>query len=525
MTRRTWKWSSLLRGWLSRRTPWWPVAPQDIAKVNSTEQVVAAVLAARRDQGILRVCGSQHSMNRVVFDPLTRGRVVRLKLEGDLRKVERLEPGVYRVGGGCNFGVDGLDPCSNTANSFSRIADADGYALPLLGGMSAQTVGGFMATGSSGGSTHHGIADCLESFEIVDGLGQVRVLVRGSADFEAAGVSMGLFGIVTHATFRLQPHFLVEGTEQTVPYARSMLRDGVAFQQECRLNEYLHVLWVPNRGVENVLQFVGNQRTTHGAIQAYVHPLRSELMNVAAHLVVALANRALMKGQHRLVRQLLLLLNPNDKQPRRFKDHWWRALPNDDLAAINTWVRVQFTEIWIDIAEADDVVTTLRELFADDAIACGSFGVELYAAKRSPFWMSMAHGRDVIRVDPYWLEYNRHGTLPDFFERFWLPLLSRFPSARLHWGKHVPEFGRRYGEGEGQVPRVMGPDYCRKSFVHFDAWLAKRAEFDPDEIFMTDYWRSMMLGPQTSEPVAQEFLEAPSSKRSPAWATPRSVVS
>jgi len=484
-----------LREWLKRRTPWWPVAPEDIRKLTSTAAVVAAVLDARRGGQTLRVCGSQHSMQRAVFDPLSRQPCLRVKLEGELRHIEHLGEGVYRVGGGCNFGVDDLDPNSNEANSFTRMADADGYALPLLGGMSAQTVGGFMATGSSGGSTHHGLADCLESFEIVDGQGQVRTLHKGSDAFDAAGVAMGLFGIITQATFRLQRRFLVEGTEQTVPYAESMLRDGGSFIQQSHAHEYLHVLWLPNRGVENVLQFVGRQSAADQAITPYFHPLHNEFLNAATSFGLRLVNRALMKQRHGVVKFMLSILNPNDKQPRRFRDHWWRVLPNDDLAAITTWVRVQFTEIWIDIADSDAVIATLRELFANDPIACGSFGIEVYAAKRSPFWMSMAHGREVIRIDPYWLEYNSLGTLPDFFGRIWAPLLSRFPTARLHWGKHFPALGSRFGEGAGETPRTIGPDYCRKTYPRFDEWLAMRAAFDPDEVFMTDYWRSMLLPP------------------------------
>ncbi len=488
------------RNWLKKRTKWWPADPENITKLTSVDQVIEAIRMARESQTTIRVCGSQHSMQRAVFDPCTKQRVVRVKLEGALRRIEHLSPGLYRVGGGCNFGVDGMDPCSNESNSFARIADADGYALPLLGGMSAQTVAGFMATGSSGGSIRYGLADCLESFEIIDGRGQLRVLNRGTADFEAAGVSMGLFGIVISATFRLQPRFLVKGTEQTVPYRESMVRDGTAFLQACRSNDYMHVLWLPNKGVENVLQFVGSQSNAYGNMVPYFHPLSSEWLNIGAHWVVRMVNQALMRGRHTVVKHLLLLLNPNDARPRNFTDHWWRVLPNDDLASINTWVRVQFTEVWIDIAEADAVIETLQELFTVDEIACGSFGVEIYPAKRSPFWMSMAHGRDVIRIDPYWLEYNSRGTLEDFFNRFWVPLLSKFPSARLHWGKHVPAFGQRFGEGVNQIPRTMGPDYCRKSFTKFDAWLQKRKEFDPDEIFMTDYWRSMLLVDPANSP-------------------------
>jgi D-arabinono-1,4-lactone oxidase len=506
----------IVRSWLKKRTVWWPVEPADIVKCNSVADVVAAVLEARRAGRVLRVCGAQHSMNRAVFDPLTRREVTRMKLEGSLRSIERLGEGVYRVGAGCNFGVDALDPTSTEESSFTRVADGDGYALPLLGGMSAQTVGGFMSTASSGGSTRHGIADCIESFDIVDGHGDVRTLVKGTDEFDAAGVSMGLFGIITHATFKLVPRYLVRGTEQTVPLDQSMVRDGASFLEKSDGNEYVHALWFPNKGVENVLEFVGNRSADHDAVQPYFHPLHTELLNAASALGLYLVNRALMKGQHRVVRFLLSILNPLDKVPRRFNDHWWRVLPNDDLAAIATWVRVQFTEIWIDLADADEVLAALRELFSNDPIACGSFGVEVYAAKRSPFWMSMAYGHDVIRIDPYWLEYNSRGTLEDFFGRIWQVLLSRFPSARLHWGKHLPAAGTTFGVEAG-TRRTMGAEYCQKTFPKFDEWLEMRARFDPDQVFMTDYWRSMFsierVGQRRSQKLFSPGRAAPEAAR------------
>jgi hypothetical protein len=47
-------------------------------------------------------------------------------------------------------------------------------------------------------------------------------------------------------------------------------------------------------------------------------------------------------------------------------------------------------------------------------------------------------------------------------------------------------WGNRYGD------RTIGPDYVRKSYPKFDAWLTKRAAFDPDQIFVTDYWRTLL---------------------------------
>jgi hypothetical protein len=56
--------------------------------------------------------------------------------------------------------------------------------------------------------------------------------------------------------------------------------------------------------------------------------------------------------------------------------------------------------------------------------------------------MSQSYGRDVVRIDPYWWEYNPEGNLTDFFEKYWKALLP-IETARLHWGKHFPAVGNR----------------------------------------------------------------------------------
>lgn len=107
---------------------------------------------------------------------------------------------------------------------------------------------------------------------------------------------------------------------------------------------------------------------------------------------------------------------------------------------IESLIRVQFTEVWIDIDRTDEVIEVLEKLFGKKPDAGGNFGVEIYPAKKSPFWMSAAYNRNVIRIDPYWWEFNSNGNLEGFFDEYWRILMT-IPTARLHWGKHFPKLG------------------------------------------------------------------------------------
>jgi len=147
---------------------------------------------------------------------------------------------------------------------------------------------------------------------------------------------------------------------------------------------------------KNVLQFIGNQNHIDQTYKEYVHPLENEAKAVTAVVVVSMAGWFLEKEMECVVAFILNIMNPVDALPHTFNDYSWRCLPNDDLTYIDTWIRVQFTEIWIDIQYAAQVISYLQDLYKSDPIACGNFGCEVYSAKKSPFWMSMSYDRDVI---------------------------------------------------------------------------------------------------------------------------------
>jgi hypothetical protein len=52
------------------------------------------------------------------------------------------------------------------------VVSTAGYAFPDLGGITHQTLGGFMACGSAGGSLEYSFQDALQSFTFVDGNGE-----------------------------------------------------------------------------------------------------------------------------------------------------------------------------------------------------------------------------------------------------------------------------------------------------------------------------------------------------------------
>ena len=166
-------------------------------RCHSVAEVQAVVHAARdaRPAQVVRCGGNLAASALAAFDPSTS---VPITLQGALRAVSvrgRHADGTtsFHVGGGCLIGDDPTNPEAQLGGSLMRQVDAEGCALPLTGGSSIMTIAGYLSTGSEGGSTQRSLAECIEAIEIVDGLGEVRWLTRGTDEFDAAGANAGMY--------------------------------------------------------------------------------------------------------------------------------------------------------------------------------------------------------------------------------------------------------------------------------------------------------------------------------------------
>ena len=122
------------------------------------------------------------------------------------------------VQGGIHLGADPYDPTGTATweSSLDWFLQEKGYALGDLGGITHQTVSGFLLTGSSGGSLMHSIDDQIVGMRVLDGEGNAHDLGPDDDAFWAVGVSMGLLGVVSTVTFRVMPTFDLFGDQVTV---------------------------------------------------------------------------------------------------------------------------------------------------------------------------------------------------------------------------------------------------------------------------------------------------------------------
>jgi len=455
------------------------------------QEIVDLVREARAGKRTLRVHGSGHSVHAAIEASCERpGMEVSLVrfnrvVEWDDRNRR------VRVEAGCVLGVDPASSASTRANSLLHQLERRGWALPLTGGVTHQTVSGFLATGSSGGSTAYGLGDCIAHIRLVDGTGTIHDLAPNPEDpddelhnsFYAAGVSLGLLGVITAITFQCHERFDVSGSEITSPVTEAEVQLAAGGDRglaaSFRSIEYCRLMWWPQRGVERLQVWRAAREPAGGQrpARAYVQLPGGRLAQILLAAYFRSVNRSACRGPwtSRFMTWFMKAAVPNGKVD--FLGPWLTILPMDNEID-NDLLPVSFNELWIDLDRSADVAKGLMQHYAGDVghRRAGSFACELYAARKSRFWLSPSYGKDALRVDLMHIDHGPVESGADYFPQFW-PVLQPF-KPRYHWGKQMPPPGE-----------FAGADYFSQVYPRWQDFLALRSRLDPDGIFVNEYWR------------------------------------
>jgi hypothetical protein len=407
-----------------------------------------------------------------------------------------------RVQAGCHFGYDPQDPTdtSTLENSLVYQLQQRGWALPITGGIIRQTMGGFLSTGSSGGSLQYSLLNAIVSIKLIDGTGIPHEFQRTDDEddlFYAVGVSMGLLGIITSVTFQCINTFNIAGTETTSGYIDCNLDlfgsgdDGrpsaASFFKKA---EYSRMMWWPQKGIEEILVWEAERIAVSPDFKAkpyheFTPVFGSERpAQIAAGILFRLYSFINPPGPSTLLGRITasilkplfpiivnLFLASEAKGPQKFQDDWGGGIPMDNRVDY-TLIPVQFSELWIPVAKAPEVMTKIRDHFrSHDITQIGTFTVEVYPTPKNTFWMSPAYGQDVIKYDMFWFPLNKGNPATVFYPQFW-ELLKEF-HFRPHWGKFLPDNALEL--------KHLYP--CWNKFMDL------REQMDPHQIFVTAYWR------------------------------------
>jgi D-arabinono-1,4-lactone oxidase len=555
-------------------------------------ELVALVKAAYREGRQLRVRGAAHSVAHATYtDPLDTlpnrveqqsppaGENVNVMLDQYRGwRVKDEERKLVEADAGIHLGADPSDPTGGATLETSllyRLWKDKGWTLSDTGGITHQTVSGFTATGSSGGSVQFSVNKNLWGFRVIDGTGEIYEVSREDADpdlFYSMSPSLGLLGVVSKITFQCVDAFNITGQEAVTtiedcavdlfgagtperPSLEAFLRDA----------EYARLEWWPQRGAERILtwqcqqirpqlgfrptryeEFTDDPETaevlisilftifgnlddlsqakpkleaTFGKVEQALEALAKvaglgEVGKILARFLKALLESGVdvaitvLEPFAPLIRHELPSVFPRilgafvsldaDKsgmekgEPQAFRDWSWQGLPMDNQAD-DVLVPTEFTELWVPLPRSGEAMRLLNRYFTEpreDHEAykrTGLYAWELYTAMPTPFWMAASHttGADewkdgAFRIDAYWFAANPGDPAVTFYPALWELFREGGIPFRLHWGKFQPV----YAAGDrGWV------DFFAAHYPRWNDFLDLRARRDPNNIFLTSYYR------------------------------------
>jgi hypothetical protein len=559
----------------------------------SEGELAALVATAYREGRGLRVRGAAHSVAHAIYtDPLD-GLPNRVEQQsppaGDNFnvmldryrgwRVKDEERKLVEADAGIHLGADPNDPTGGASLETSllyQLWKEKGWTISDTGGIAHQTVSGFTATGSSGGSLQFSANDNLWGFRAIDGTGEVYEVSRDDEDpdlFYSMSPNLGLLGVVSTITLRCVDTFNISGQEAVTTVADcavDLFGDGTpekpSLETFLRDAEYARLEWWPQRGAERILtwqcqqirpqlgfkptryeEFTDDPEATEVFISLLytilgnlddlsqakpkLHATLGEVQKALEALAKVAGLGAVGKILARFMTELLehgvdaaiTLLKPfaplirrevpailpkvlaafvpldADKkgmqkgEPQAFRDWAWQGLPMDNQAS-DVLVPTEFTELWVPLPRTRDAMRLLDGYFTEPRDAheayrrTGLYAWELYSAMPTRFWMAASHtsGDDewkdgVFRIDPYWFAANPGDPALTFYLAIWELFRDNGIPFRLHWAKFQPV----YEPGDRRWVDFFAAEYPR-----WDDFLALRERRDPNNIFLTAYWRN-----------------------------------
>lgn len=492
------------------------------------EEEIRALIQRASSQGKeLRVRGSGHSVPQSIWTTQFREKSTKdgnlnllLDLYNQVLHIDKKKKQIT-VQSGCHLSIDPFNLTGNSTveNGLLYQIDKLGWALNDLGGITHQSIGGFLATGSSGGSTTYSIEQNILSFRLIDGDGRIIECskTKNKEIFFAAGVSVGLLGVISTVTFQCIDKYDIIGQEAIYHIKDSAIdlfgsgdKLRPSLEKFLRDTEYTRLMWWPQSGVEKIVIWQAKRMVKKDYNQLTNpplgpgksdfkpspykemgdHPWLAEFGAGMFYTILGNLNRLGIIGKiinMFLGKILPAVLNvfvqadsdkkaPDTGKPQVFWDTWWQGLPMDNQMS-DKLMPTEFTELWIPIEKTGEVMRAMCDHYVKHGLrATGTYCCELYAAKKSPFWLSPSYSKDVFRVDVFWFSKNSGNPAKSYYPQFW-ELLKPY-AFRAHWGKYLPN-----GESD------TGWRYLKAGYPHWDDFMKLRTKHDPNNIFLTQYWK------------------------------------
>jgi FAD-linked oxidoreductase len=424
--------SSAWRNWSRSES----VTPVEVRRPRSSDDVVAAVRAAR-DLGLrVKAVGASHSFTGIAVAP-----GIQLDMSA-LTGIRSIDGTRVTLGAG------------TVLRDLPALLDPHGLALQNMGDIDSQTISGATSTGTHGtGAAFGGLATRITGATLVTGDATVLTVsaTENAELLPAVALGLGALGILVNVTVDCVPGFVLSAVERPEPLEEVL----AGWEQRVDEADHFEFYWFPH--TRSAL----TKTNTRLAADADTHPLSagkrwfddSLMSNTLFAGTTALQRR--MPGTTPGINRLSTRLTGN----RDFSDRSHRVFVTERK------VRFREMEYAIPVADVPDALREIDALIERRGWTI-SFPVEVRAAAADNLWLSTASGRATgyIAVHRHYREDPA-----EYFAA--VEDIMRAHGGRPHWGKM-----------NGRAAADLVPAYPR-----FADFLKVRDRLDPDRLFTNAY--------------------------------------
>jgi len=428
------------RNWSGLET----ATPVRVEVPGSTEDVVEAIGKARADGSTVKMVGTGHSFTAISAP------------EGTMLRPQRMS------------GIVAVDRDAMTVTALAgtplKALNADlerlGLSLHNMGDIAEQTLAGAISTGTHGtGGVAAGLAAQVTGLELVTGTGEVlRATPEENADVLAvARIGLGALGVLTTITFRVEPLFLLEATEEPMSWDQAL----ASFDQMVEDNHHVDVYWFPHTD-----RMLTKRNVRLDADLSEAEPLPRWRSWLDDDFLSNTFFGALTAGANRVP---AVIPRMNQVSARALSARTYSGVAHRVFTARRD---VVFREMEYAVPR-EAGLTALREVrrAVEGSDWRISFPVEIRVAPADDVPLSTAGGRD-----SFYLAFHTHRDADHTSYFTGIEAIMRAHDGRPHWGKvHT------------RTADDLAPAYPR-----FGEFLAMRDRLDPDRVFTNAHLRRIL---------------------------------
>ena len=415
--------------------------PAEVYAPRTTDDVVAAVRAARNAGTSVKMIGTGHSFTAIAAPEHT------MLLPTHLTGILAVDREAMTVTAGAGTPLHVLN------HELERL----GLSLHNMGDIAEQTLAGAVSTGTHGsGGRTASLSAQLAGLELVTGTGEVLTASRTeNADiFDIARIGLGALGVMTTLTFHVEPLFTLRAHEQPMSWSEA----AASLLDLADAHDHLDAYWFPHT---DRMLVKTNDRVTGAA---------EPLPRWRAWLDDELVSNRLFDVTNRLAHRIPALTPAVNGVAARLLSE--RSFSDSAHRVFTTERKVRFKEMEYAVPR-EAGMAALREArrVIDASDWQISFPVEIRVTPADDIPLSTGCGRDSVYLAFH--TYAAADHVPYFLA---IEQIMCAHGGRPHWGKiHT------------RTADALAPSYPR-----FGEFLALRDRLDPDRVFDNAYLRRVL---------------------------------